>query len=205
MNSTEFLKYYRHPGLCGAGEVPLWEELLREYPWFQSGWMLYLCSLRASGDPRFEENLRQGALRIRDRRTLRRMVEPEKSKGSFPSGEYLAGGEFASGLGSDDVVTGGGASPESALKQQLIERFLAGGAAFGILPVTASTSPGIDLAEKAAEVTGDILTETFANLLVQQEKYQEAIEAFEELSLRYPGKSVYFAARIEEVKRIMNY
>jgi len=47
-----------------------------------------------------------------------------------------------------------------------------------------------------------LMTETFANLYIEQNKFSLAIKAFKILSLKYPEKSVYFANRIEEVKRI---
>jgi len=204
MNAAGFLRYYR--GWKDPGEVSLWEEMTRAYPWFQEGWMLWLRSLRAAGDPSFEEVLAQAALRITNRRILCRMVEGSQAETLHQPAawEYLS----ATGLGltADTPLQGGGEGQNPANpRQELVERFLAGGAAFATLRSETSGTQGISLAEKAAEIPGDIITETFVNLLVQQGKYQEAIDAFEKLSLRFPGKSIYFAARIEEVKRIMNY
>ena len=47
----------------------------------------------------------------------------------------------------------------------------------------------------------DIVTEAMADVLVQQGKMSKAIEIYEKLSLIYPAKSAYFAAKIESLKQ----
>ncbi len=49
-----------------------------------------------------------------------------------------------------------------------------------------------------------LMTETLAELLVKQGKYEKAIRAFEILKLKYPEKNRYFASRISEVKSLLN-
>ncbi len=45
------------------------------------------------------------------------------------------------------------------------------------------------------------ITETFAKLLVAQQKYKQAISIYEKLSLKFPSKSTYFAALIKEAEK----
>jgi hypothetical protein len=45
------------------------------------------------------------------------------------------------------------------------------------------------------------ISETFAIILVKQEKYQQAIEIYEKLILAKPEKRLYFATRISELKQ----
>lgn len=47
----------------------------------------------------------------------------------------------------------------------------------------------------------EIITEAMAEVLVQQGKADKAVEIFEKLSLIYPAKSAYFAAKIESLKQ----
>lgn len=59
-----------------------------------------------------------------------------------------------------------------------------------------------DLSEKAsAQPLKMPVSETYASLLVRQGKKEKAIEIYRQLSLKYPEKSAYFAARIEELKK----
>ena len=43
-------------------------------------------------------------------------------------------------------------------------------------------------------------TVTFAEILLTQQKYNEAIEVYSALSLKFPQKSIYFARQIEKIK-----
>lgn len=45
-----------------------------------------------------------------------------------------------------------------------------------------------------------IVSETLAEILMVQQKYNEAIEVYTLLSLKYPQKSIYFASQIEKLK-----
>ncbi|MHA8098662.1 hypothetical protein VR479_05130 [Aquirufa aurantiipilula] len=55
----------------------------------------------------------------------------------------------------------------------------------------------LDLAELKNVIP---VSETFAEILERQEKYERAIEMYEKLSLIKPEKSLYFASRISELK-----
>jgi hypothetical protein len=55
------------------------------------------------------------------------------------------------------------------------------------------------LAEKS-NVETEVITETMAEVYLQQGKIDKANEILEKLSLLYPAKSVYFAAKIEQLK-----
>jgi tetratricopeptide (TPR) repeat protein len=48
--------------------------------------------------------------------------------------------------------------------------------------------------------TQEVVTETMAEVLAKQGKLEQAIEIYEKLSFNNPSKSVYFAAKIEELK-----
>lgn len=55
-------------------------------------------------------------------------------------------------------------------------------------------------ARKSAEDPNSLVTETLANIYVEQGLYPKAIAVFKKLSLKYPKKSAYFAARILELE-----
>ena len=48
-----------------------------------------------------------------------------------------------------------------------------------------------------------IVSETLAEILTLQQKYSEALEVYELLSLKYPQKSIYFANQIEKIKNYL--
>jgi hypothetical protein len=54
-------------------------------------------------------------------------------------------------------------------------------------------------AESSNQAT-EVITESMAEVFVQQGKAQKAIEIYQKLSLQNPGKNVYFAHKIESLK-----
>ena len=57
-----------------------------------------------------------------------------------------------------------------------------------------------DLSEKSTHLNDSMLSESFAKLLVKQNKKQEAIEIYRKLILKFPKKKTYFADQIEKLK-----
>ncbi len=62
----------------------------------------------------------------------------------------------------------------------------------------------IDKARKSVMDDDTLVTETLAKIYHKQGNYAKAIKSYEILSLKYPKKSVFFAARIEEIKKLMS-
>lgn len=60
------------------------------------------------------------------------------------------------------------------------------------------------VAAKSQEEDFTVVSETLAAIYAQQEKYELATQAYEALSLKYPEKSVYFAARLKEIAEKQN-
>ena len=61
--------------------------------------------------------------------------------------------------------------------------------------------PEVDL---AASTWTPPISETFAIILAKQQKYQQAIDIYEQLILAKPEKRLYFATRISELKQNIN-
>lgn len=70
-----------------------------------------------------------------------------------------------------------------------------------IVPVKGKVSKPPVIIEQSVQEKQMLMTETLANLYVNQKKFDKAIQAFKILSLKYPKKSSYFANRIAEIKQ----
>ena len=60
----------------------------------------------------------------------------------------------------------------------------------------------IDSSPKEKFNSEELMTETLAKVLVKQKKYKKAINAYKILSLKYPEKNVFFAEKIQEIKKL---
>lgn len=59
----------------------------------------------------------------------------------------------------------------------------------------------VNMAKKSVQESDEFITETLARIYAKQGNIPKAIRAYQKLSLKFPEKSSYFAALIEELKR----
>ena len=88
------------------------------------------------------------------------------------------------------------------LQSELIDKFIIANPR--IEPVREkSDTPVIDISKPFVERQEGFVTETLARIYIRQGYYSRAIDIYERLSLKFPEKSSYFAALIEEVKELI--
>ena len=68
--------------------------------------------------------------------------------------------------------------------------------------VDEQTDKMIQYIAETSNTNTNIVTEAMAEVLVKQDKIAQALEMYEKLSLNYPAKSAYFAAKIESLKSV---
>lgn len=59
----------------------------------------------------------------------------------------------------------------------------------------------IQMIAESSNITGEVITESMADVLLYQGKHGKAIEMYEKLSLMNPSKSTYFASLIQALKK----
>lgn len=62
----------------------------------------------------------------------------------------------------------------------------------------------VNMAKKSVQESDEFITETLARIYAKQGNHSKAIRAYQKLSLKFPEKTAYFAALIEELKRTPN-
>lgn len=200
MEKNKFYDLVEHPGLLNEETLPELKALSEKYPYFHTAQILYLKNLKEINDPLFDEALKKVAPLLPDRKQLyyflhskQQQVLPveKKKRGVTNAGEYQLEDSESSGTGNS-----------------LIDRFLAvkPGKTRLQKPLDESGSSGNaeELIERSVSEQEEFVTETLANIYVQQKKYDKALEAFEKLRLKYPEKNSYFASQIERIIKLKN-
>jgi hypothetical protein len=91
-------------------------------------------------------------------------------------------------------------------KKDLIDNFLQQGAKKKNRTTDESDKlhDNVDISLKSFQESEDLMTETLANIFIQQKHFSKAMEIFERLGLKYPEKNIYFARRIKELEEQIN-
>ncbi len=104
------------------------------------------------------------------------------------------------------AVAATGKSPDGSGKKvpntDLIDNFISKGSG-KIIPVDTGEASAVDISEDSVKEHDGFITDTLAKIYIKQGYYSKAIFAYEKLILKFPEKSSYFAAQIEEIKRIV--
>jgi regulator of replication initiation timing len=214
------------PSLLNAESVPDLQELILNYPYFQTARILNLINLKILKDYRFEQELRRVAAFAADRARLREWIvmlenEPEKNthlkaleeqiKASLREIE-IRKSRLRELIEEKNAITGDKDQHEQELtdaaidrplrplpKDQMLEDFLDQKEVPAQGHVTFYNPE--DSARRSVEDNEDILSETLARLVAAQGKKDRAIKIYQKLMLKYPQKSSYFASQIEKLRK----
>jgi len=204
MNKEELIRLITNPELLNEETLPQIKELVVDFPYFQSAWLLLLRNLKNISSPEFTDSLRSAAPRISDRRLLYLYLHPERVTAESPflktrKEKFHPVHEFDFSRFTDVKSAGDPLDKRT----RMIDDFLRNRSDIRFQR-PADNESREDLSESSASEHDDFLTETLAEIFVGQKKFKKAIESFEKLSLKFPEKSIYFAARIEEIKSLLN-
>jgi hypothetical protein len=85
---------------------------------------------------------------------------------------------------------------ESLRKVDIIEKFIQSNPKIASIPKDKSVSISVSKNKQDSS----LMTETLANVYLEQKKYENAIQAYRILSLKYPEKSGFFADQIKRIQ-----
>jgi|GEM_PF-887807 len=122
---------------------------------------------------------------------------PPGRRGEFPDPEppKVTGGENNTCWIADE-------DPSRNTGTDLIEQFIRNNERTVIRPDGLSASEE-DLSADSLKEDDEMLTETLARIYIQQGYYHKALQAYEKLSLKFPGKSITFAIQIEKLRDLI--
>ena len=198
MESVQILSYLQDLSLLSDETLDETKKLTEEFPWFQTGWMLYLKNLKNINSPEYAAVLKKAAVVVPERKNLFKFLNSELPKRQLSIGKL----EAASSL----YQLGGAVAGQEG--DSLVDRFLNSDSGsirknkepFG----NAGSIENKEFLNKSVAENDELITETLAAIYFQQKNYEKAQQAYQKLSLKYPEKSVYFAARIKEIEVLKN-
>ena len=175
------------------------------YPWY-AGARRELCERMAKAGTLSEQQLQQAALYVWSRRVLSDIVRAGE-RNDYSDSEVSRLLQEVMAPSKPEVA------PEPSPQEAARRIFVVGGDYFSASQYKEvrrsedsifsgfATSEREDLPGELPEEEFDLCTETLAQIYAEQGYNEEAKQIYSKLSLRYPEKSVYFAALIEKLDK----
>ena len=88
MNSLQFSELLKNPGSADAMSLASLEDIVRRYPYCQSGHLLFTFNLFRENDPNYPSQLKKAAAYAGDRKVLKALIESGKFKGPLINPPY---------------------------------------------------------------------------------------------------------------------
>lgn len=197
------------------------KEIIADYPYFAAARILYLRNLRNLNSYRFETELVKHAIFIPDRKVLYDLLKtdfkPSQEFELLPidteafdrffdeSAEYHLSELHLPDSGLFELIDTPLSSATSTNEApiDLIDRFIIENPT-----IKANSSPlqkGKSSATQAtSEIDESLITETLAGVYMNQGLYEDALNAYQKLSLKFPEKNSYFATQIEKIIKLIS-
>jgi len=216
LKRIQFIEYLRHPENLNEQSLSGLREVVDEYPYFQAARMLFIKNLHLLDHISLNNELKIAAAHISDRKKLYILLNNynfSETNERFPLEEKP---EIIQKTDTDllDYERGDTQYDLSYLykeeqtskneKMSLIDRFLQKQNIEKIKIIESGDYEIEDFSIKSLEENDELMTETLADIFIKQKLFLKAKNIFEKLCLKFPEKSIYFAARIKEVEKLVN-
>jgi hypothetical protein len=210
----------KHPQLLDQESILGLKEIIDDCPYFAVARILYLRNLLNINSYKFESELLKHSAFIPDRSVLYCLLnEPVQTEEKiellpFDTRELEILTAEKQDLELDRFVlpkTSSFQLIDDSLEEKtedsrhdldLIDRFITERPTIGGLKSSHPLLEELPSGEEDEVIDDGLMTETLADIYVMQGLFEEALSAYEKLSLRFPEKNSYFATQIEKVKKL---
>jgi tetratricopeptide (TPR) repeat protein len=226
MQAEQVLSIIKHPKKIDTTEAQELRKLLHQYPYFQLACTLIAKSLYDQDATKAQQAIQLAAVYATDRNYLKLLLEDKLTYTSFE--EATASNEVAQEVSATYTPTQPtqAAPPqidfinsyisnisikeekritkEKSLEQlNIIENFIKKGSKFKPLTIKdlSLEEAHIDLTKESITLHDSLLTESLAQVMLKQGKFERAIEIYKRLQLKFPEKGSYFSTLTEELKK----
>ena len=230
MVTAKFISILKNPERIEQEETQDLKKVIATYPYFQSARSLYLKGLKNQNSFKYNNELKVTAAYTTDRTILFNFItstafnvprklgisieveEPIPVKNptaaqvennlaigkplSFSSSEKRSFSQWLHLSSAKPIVRTPKKEEKSISKTSIIDRFIEKNPK--IKPVVKDKDITVLVSEN--ESSSSLMTETLAKVYLEQKKYENAIQAYKILSLKYPEKSGFFADQIKRIQ-----
>ena len=199
MDKTTFISLLKNPENAGKEHIDDIREMSAFYPYFAFPHILLAKQLKTRQDVNAEQYAQIASLYVADIRWFYYYLYPELiplsvKQASTPRlpGDYFSMIEMIERQGGDTKTT----------LRSLAERLKS---AQNIIIDEKPNKQPVAAEQKKDELTNhkEKISEELAQKQIKEKKYHEAIETLQQLNLLYPKKSVYFAAQIRFLEKVI--
>ena len=233
MNSKKFTDLLRKPKEINSENSDFITSIIEEYPYFQAARALHLKNLKTTESFKYNSELKKTAAHTTDRTILFdfitsdffiksevkdiakevhqqviekiNVVDPVIIQQSLEIGKPLSFTKTETHSFNEWLQLG---TPKKIIrteevnvsKTSIIDNFIKKN------PKIPKVKKGSETKEILIQEKQDslLMTETLAKVYLEQKKYENAIKAYEILSLKYPEKSGFFADQIKRIRILQN-
>ena len=201
INKKEFSQLVINPLQISLDETFAVKNIIKEYPYFQAARIIELIGLKKHNSIRFNNALKNCSLFSSDRGVLRDIIEfnkitNDKSSLIINEKKILSSEKTKNSFIEWLKITKPISAELKNNNETLIQNFLK---SKPVLSNNLSSSKN-NLARQFKLNKKEYMTETLAKLYFKQNKFKEAIKAYEILCLKYPEKISLFADQIKNIK-----
>lgn len=207
----KIIQYIKHPEMLDETTLLPLKELIDDFPYFQTARILYLKNLHNINSYKFDTELKKHAIYIGNRKQLYQfLIQPVKQKKDEFELLPIDPDSFEDNLpfnfnfkSSEYRLKETEATTENKNKRtELIDKFIESSPT--IKPVNSQQEKTkAPIAEPQPKTDNTLITDTLANIYIQQKHYEKAIDSYKKLILKFPEKNAYFASQIEKINQLM--
>ena len=204
LTKNKFSQIIINPQKITLDETLSFKSIIKKYPYFQAARLIELIGLKKHNSINYNKALRECALFSTDRSILREIIEFGKINNNEnnlkKSQEIILASEKTKNSFLEWLKVTKPVNTNTNKDETLIQNFIRSKPKIGF----DKTISKKNLAKEFKVSKKEFMTETLAKLYFKQNKFKEAIKAYQILSLKYPEKISLFADQIKLIKNNLN-